>query len=386
MMSLSNTFDSFFMGGFECASHVRNDGRRLDLTASTQHDRFAVQDYRLTKASGMNTVRDGLRWHLIEQAPGHYDFSSWLPMLRAARDADLQVIWDICHYGWPNFIDVWSDGFVDGVANLAYAAARLHREETDAVPFFCPINEISFLAWATAEVGYFFPAEHARGAEMKRQLVRAAIAASQAVRSVDPRARLLWAEPLINVVDHGEDAIAAAAATADQFEAMDMISGLAAPELGGKIDYLDLVGLNYYPHNQWYHKGPTIPMGHHAYRDLAAMLVEVGQRYGRPVLLAETGAEGSGRASWLHYVCAEVVRAAEMGVKMEGICLYPIVQYPGWDNERRCETGLFGYADARGRRSVFEPLKLELQRQQAYLAQAFGLQPTIHMPGRARAA
>jgi hypothetical protein len=283
-------------------------------------------------------------------------------MLRAARDADVQVVWDICHYGWPSFIDVWSDGFVDGMAALAYAAARLHREESDAVPFFCPINEISFLAWATAQVGYFFPAERDRGIEMKRQLVRAAIASSQAIRSVDPRARLLWAEPLIQ------------------------IAGLAAPELGGKIDYLDLVGLNYYPHNQWYFEGPTIPMGHHAYRDLASMLVEVGQRYNRPILLAETGAEGSGRASWLHYVCGEVVRAADMGVKMEGICLYPIVQYPGWDNERRCETGLFGYANARGRRPVFEPLKLELQRQEAALTQAFGPQATIHMPGRARAA
>jgi hypothetical protein len=385
-MSLSNTFDSFFMGGFECATQVRNDGRRLDLTASTEHDRFVGQDYRLVKSHGLNTVRDGLRWHLIERTRGVYDFSSWLPMLRAARDADVQVVWDICHYGWPDFIDVWSDGFVDGMAGLAEAAARLHREESDAVPFFCPINEISFLAWATAQVGYFFPAEHGRGGEMKRQLVRAAIAASQAIRAVDPRARLMWAEPLINVVDHGEDAVAAAQATAGQFEAMDMIAGLAAPELGGRIDYLDLVGLNYYPHNQWYFEGPTIPMGHHAYRDLASMLVEVGTRYGRPVLLAETGAEGSGRASWLHYVCGEVVRAADMGVRMEGVCLYPIVQYPGWDNERRCETGLLGYADARGRRPIFDPLLLEMERQEDALARAFGAQPPVKLAKQARAA
>jgi hypothetical protein len=196
----------------------------------------------------------------------------------------------------------------------------------------------------------------------------------------------MWAEPLINVVDHGEDAVAAAQATAGQFEAMDMIAGLAAPELGGRPDYLDLVGLNYYPHNQWYYEGPTIPMGHHAYRDLASMLVEVGTRYGRPVLLAETGAEGSGRASWLHYVCGEVARAAEMGVRMEGVCLYPIVQYPGWDNERRCETGLFGYPDARGRRPVFDPLLLELERQEDALARAFGARPPVKLAKQARAA
>jgi hypothetical protein len=33
---------------------------------------------------GLLTVRDGLRWHLIEREPGRYDWSSWLPMLEAA--------------------------------------------------------------------------------------------------------------------------------------------------------------------------------------------------------------------------------------------------------------------------------------------------------------
>ncbi len=375
------------MGGFECATHVRNDGRRLDLTEATGHDRFVVQDYALAKQSGLDTVRDGLRWHLIERTPGVYDFSTWSPMLRAADDAELQVIWDISHYGWPDFIDVWSDAFVDGLAQLAHAAARRHREETDAVPFFCPINEISFLAWATAQVGYFFPAEVDRGHAMKRQLVRAAIAASQAVRSVDPRARLFWAEPLINVVPHTDAFSARAAQTSNaQFEAMDMLAGLAAPELGGRLDYLDLVGLNYYPHNQWYFEGPTIPVGHHAYRDLAPMLVDVVHRYGRPTLIAETGAEGASRPAWLHYICDEVARAAAMGARMEGVCLYPVLNYPGWDNERLCETGLFGYADGAGRRSVFNPLLNEMERQRAILADALDAQSSSRRAGRARAA
>ena len=56
----------------------------------------------------LRTVRDGLRWHLIETPPGHYDWSSFLPMLRAATAAGVQVIWDLCHYGWPDDIDIWS--------------------------------------------------------------------------------------------------------------------------------------------------------------------------------------------------------------------------------------------------------------------------------------
>ena len=32
-------FRSFFAAGFECSSHCRRDGRRLDLIAATGHDR-----------------------------------------------------------------------------------------------------------------------------------------------------------------------------------------------------------------------------------------------------------------------------------------------------------------------------------------------------------
>ncbi len=39
-------FQSFFQAGFECASHRRPDGRRLDLLAATGHDQHCEQDYR----------------------------------------------------------------------------------------------------------------------------------------------------------------------------------------------------------------------------------------------------------------------------------------------------------------------------------------------------
>jgi hypothetical protein len=34
----SRLFQSWFIGGFECSTHRRRDGRRLDLLASTCHD------------------------------------------------------------------------------------------------------------------------------------------------------------------------------------------------------------------------------------------------------------------------------------------------------------------------------------------------------------
>jgi GH35 family endo-1,4-beta-xylanase len=94
-------FQSFFMGGFECSTHRLRSGKRLDVTAATCHDKIAVADYQSLQQQGIYTVREGLRWHLIEQSPEKYDFSSAGPIIRAARDTKMQVIWDLFHYGWP---------------------------------------------------------------------------------------------------------------------------------------------------------------------------------------------------------------------------------------------------------------------------------------------
>jgi hypothetical protein len=353
-------FDSFFAAGFECSSHRRRDGRRLDLIAGTGHDRKATQDYSLARMHGMRTVRDGLRWHLIDDG-NHYDWSSFLPMLRAACAADVQVIWDLCHYGYPDHLQIWNAGFVESFARFAAAAARIVAAETDRIPFYCPVNEISYWAWAGGTVGRIGPGSQRRGSELKRQLVRSAIAAIEAIRAVDPRARFVHAEPLINVIARGNSYNEA------QFEAWDMLTGRIMPELGGRSDYLDIAGVNFYPDNQWRAKNSTIPMGHHLYRPLRELLAGVYERYGRPIYLAETGAERSGRAAWLYYVGGEVRAALRQGMPIEGLCLYPILDYPGWEDGRLCEAGLFSQLDRAGYRATCPDLADELARQQALI-------------------
>jgi hypothetical protein len=318
-------------------------------------------------------VRDGLRWHLIESSPGRYDWSSFLPMLRAAQGAGVQVIWDLCHYGWPDDIDIWSPEFVDRFARFAGAAARIVRDETDAVPFYCPVNEISFWAWAAGDAGKFLPATHGRAGELKRQLVRAAISGIEAVWAVDRRARIAHSDPIINVIsgsDEPRHREAAHGYHCSQFEARDMLAGRLAPELGGRPEYLDVVGVNFYSDNQWILGGPTVEFGNPRYRPLRELLAETWRRYERPLFIAETGAEGTTRAAWLYYVCGEVRAAIEDGVPVEGICLYPVVDYPGWENERHCEVGLLCRADEAGHRAVYAPLAEEIERQQALFAQA----------------
>jgi beta-glucosidase/6-phospho-beta-glucosidase/beta-galactosidase len=360
------SFKSFYMAGFECSSHRRrSDGVRLDLVAGTGHDRLVREDYRRCAEHGLLTVRDGLRWHLIEREPGRYDWSSWLPMLEAAGEHGVQVMWDLFHYGSPDHLDQGSEEFTRSYARFAAAAVRFHREVTGAAAIVCPLNEISFLAWA-AKNGVFPPiGEHRENGWLSRHLVGTAIAGMRAMREVDPDCRFIWAEPLINVAPQmAADAGEAEAKRLSQYQTYDMLSGRTAPELGGSPEWLDAVGLNFYADNQWYLEGSTIPLGRHDYRPLADMLEETYQRYRRPLLLTETGGEGSARPAWFHYVCGEVREAKRRGVPVQGICLYPVVSFPGWDDGREREFGLFSAPRADGSREVYRPLAEELCRQQ----------------------
>jgi hypothetical protein len=362
-------FQSFFMGGFECSTHLRTDGRRHDLLAATRHDVLAEQDYRQLAEHGIRTVRDGIRWHLIEPgASGQYDWSSVLPMLHAGQATGTQVIWDLCHYGWPDGLDIFSSAFVDRFEQYARGFARLHVAEIGQAPLVCPVNEMSFLAWAGGEVGIMNPDTRQRGVELKRQLVRATIAATQAIREVAPEARLMAIEPLIHLVPReGEDPRPVEAYLELQFQAWDMLAGRFEPALGGSPELLDVIGVNYYWNNQEEYGGRPLPPDDPRRRPLSAMLADAHARYQRPIFLAETSIEGDGRAAWLRHVGEELRAALRGGVPIEGACLYPVLSHPGWDDDRYCANGLLEMEVREGRRVEHAPLADELRHQQALL-------------------
>jgi beta-glucosidase/6-phospho-beta-glucosidase/beta-galactosidase len=337
------------MGGFEGACHINRSGRRLDLIAATQHDVQAAADYRLVRAVGMATVRDGVRWPSVEHG-GSYDFSSFVPMLQAALAEQVQVIWTLCHYGWPDDLDVFSAAWVDRFARYCGAVARVVADHTDQVPIYSPINEISFLCWAAGDVGGFIhPHARERGNELKRQLVRGAAAGIEAIWNVDGRARIVHVDPVIKVFPRRDrpDLVAEALQyDQSQFDAWDMLSGRTEPQLGGRPEYLDVMGLNFYHSNQWEHGGDRLRWEDEP-RDerwvpLHQLLAGLYQRYQRPICLGETSHFGSGRARWIREIGKEIAAALRAGVPVEGVCLYPVIDRPDWEDANHWHnSGLF---------------------------------------------
>jgi beta-glucosidase/6-phospho-beta-glucosidase/beta-galactosidase len=331
-------FDSFFLAGFESACHINKAGMRLNMLEATQHNCQVFHDYELLRSVNIRTVRDGTCWPLIERAGG-FDFSSVVPMVEAANRLDMQVIWNVFHYGYPDDLDIFSAAFVDRFARYCKSLAQFIHDHTGRPPFYTIINEISFMAWAAGDVGYIHPFGIGRGMELKRQLVQAAIAGMEGIWQVNPRARMVQSEPVIHVVaphDRPDLVDPAAAQRAGQFEAWDMIIGKMEPALGGDPRYLDIMGLNYYHANQWEHPDRRLPWEENPRDDrwvsLDQLLAEVYDRYRRPLFIGETSHFGVGRGPWLTEVAEEVRQAMYRGVPVEGITIYPIIDRPDWDN------------------------------------------------------
>lgn len=373
-------FDSFWMGGFESACQINTRGVRIDMLAATQHDAQVLEDYQLVRSVGIRTVRDGVRWPCVETSPGHYDWSTFLPMVRAARRSGVQVLWNLLHYGWPPDIDILSGAFVERFARYCRAAAQLVKNETDAPPVYVPVNEISFLSWAVGHRGIIQPVVLGRGWEIKQQLVRAAIAGMEAVWNVDPRARFAHVDPIIHIIpprDRPDLAEQAARQREAQFQSWDMLAGRLCPELGGNIKYLDMVGVNYYHANQF--ETPDVRLRWEdeprddRFLSFHRLLDEIHQRYGRPFFVAETSHFGEGRARWIEEIAQELYVARLQGIPVGGVCLYPIIDRPDWEDDGHWHnSGLWDLVpDARGRlaRVPCMPYLHALHASQALLAE-----------------
>jgi hypothetical protein len=198
------------------------------------------------------------------------------------------------------------------------------RAETGEAPLLCPVNEISFVAWSGGSTGHMNPFAVGKGNELKRQVVRAALAGTRAARAAAPGALVFAIEPRIHIVPRPEreDDIAEVERLNDgQWHAWDMLLGRREPELGGAEDMLDAVGVNLYWNNQWVHQGsygvPLSPCDER-WRPLRRLLADVHARYRRPLFVAETSCEGDRRAAWFRYVAEEVREALRTGLPVEG--------------------------------------------------------------------
>jgi beta-glucosidase/6-phospho-beta-glucosidase/beta-galactosidase len=306
---------------------------------------------------GIAVSREGIPWPMVD-SQGAFNFSLLDPFIDAMNATKIVPIWDLCHYGYPDDLDPLSDEFVSRFAAYCRAAAEYVIPKIRGPHFFTPINEMTFFSYCAGEWGWIAP--YCTTRESRRKLLialcRAAIAGVKAIREIDPGARMVHVDPLVQVVAprHRPDLIDTARheTEVDTFLAWDILFGKEHAEFGGSPDVLDIVGVNNYSFGQMEYRenGPHAALEPDDDRivPLCDLLESVWKRYQRPIVISETSGMGKGRADWLKDVMEESLAAVDRGVELHGICLFPGVDMPDWHTGEWLHNGICDLVEENG--------------------------------------
>lgn len=331
------------MGGFECTDQQNAFGYRVDLTSQTAHDRFLNEDYAKLDGLKIKTVREGIRWSQVEKKAYNYDWSSVDYFIKTAAKHNIQIVWDICHFGFPDDLTPLHPMFARRFAHVCEHFVRHYRELVPDGPLIVtPINEVSFLSWLGGDVRGTSPYTINLGWEVKYHLMKAYIEGIERMKMVDPAIRIMTTEPLINVspgfTDHSEIILKAQSQHNAQYEVLEILSGRLCPELRGRPEYVDIIGINFYYNNQWISEPyETLPWGdnppHPLWRPLSDLVNEVFLKYGRPIVVSETSHPGEDRPAWIRAVGDECNKILNQNIPLWGCCIYPLIDRPDWDHQ-----------------------------------------------------
>ena len=371
-------FPTFFISGFECSTFRWKDQGRRNLIEETQHHTHAREDYARLRDFGIAVAREGIPWPMVDR-DGQYDFTPIDPMIDSMNESQILPIWDLCHYGYPDDLDPFSDSFTDRFARYCRAAAEYVIPRLSGPLFFTPINDITFFSFCGGEWGWAAPYRKTKEDrfQLRRSLCRAAIAGVKAIREVDPEARMVNIDPLVQVVaprDRPDLKEAAHHETyVDTFLAWDILCGREHPELSGSPEVLDIVGANNYSFGQMEYRehGPHQALDPHDDRilPLCDLLSRVWERYRRPMIIGETSGMNEGRAAWLKDVMEESLAAVDRGIDLHGVCLFPAVDMPDWHTGEWLHNGICDLIEEEGdlKRAPDDAYVEELRRWQKEL-------------------
>lgn len=342
-------FPTFFLSGFECSTFLWKDKKRRNLVTEIQHDQFVESDYALLRHLGIAVAREGVPWPMVDKH-GVYDFSCIDPMIEAMNKQKILPIWDLCHYGYPDDLDPYSDTFTERFAAYCKAVAEYVIPKLKGPYFFTPINEITFFSFCGGEWGWVAPYRNTKEDRysLRQALCKAAIAGVKAIREVEPGARMVNIDPLVQIVaprDRPDQEEAAWKETyVDTFLAWDILYGKEHPEYGGSPEILDIVGANNYSFGQMEYRehGPhaALPPDDDRIKPLCELLRTVWDRYHLPMIIGETSGMNEGREDWLRDVMEESLAAVNEGIDLHGVCLFPAVDMPDWHTGEWLHNGL----------------------------------------------
>lgn len=338
-----------FVGGFETTYMPAAD---VDIgEASGLLGRWS-EHLDALRAAGVTRVRYPVRWHRVAQEAGAFDWSGTDRELAELRERGIDPIVDLVHHtSYPRRL---AGGFSDpGFADELRAFVRAFGERYPWIPAYTLFNE-PFATLFLAGHRSLWPPFDSGMAGLARLASTVLPAVSEAWRMLDqllPTAEHVWIDTCeSHEGTPGSPARHAELANDRRHLLLDLALGhdldSQRPALASLIDSggaalldlppvrVDVLGLDYYPHSEWWYTegGGTAPSP--APRGFAAVAGDYHRRYGLPMLLAETNVRGfpSDRATWLKYMVEQYELAVASGIPLSGFTWFPMLDSSDWDS------------------------------------------------------
>ena len=346
--------------GIECSAPVIAGGLRRDELRLTGHWDRVEEDLDLVVALGITHLRYGIPFHVVAADARRFDWAWTDRAMAAIRERAIEPIVDLVHFGVPDDLTGFGDPGLPA-RFIAYASAFADRYPW--VRWYTPVNEPLITALGSAKRGWW----NERAVD-DRSFVRAlenvatcAVEGMRLVRKRRPDAIFLQSEAC-EAFAPADPAVATHVAHAAhlnrlRFVAFDLTYGRPVDEpmaawlevngLGrDRLDWFEangsdagaIVGLDYYPGNERIvdreRESPAPER-----RGFAAVAREYQERYGLPIMLAETNTTDDRAIGWFTELWNDTVRLVGDGVPMVGFCWYSLTDQVDWDTCLREPNG-----------------------------------------------
>lgn len=380
-------------GGLEC-SVVRRRGGTVDQTRQSGHD-GRPEDLDAFAALGIRAIRYPVLWERV--APKGLDRIDWRwadERLGRLRALDVRPIAALLHHGHgPRGIDLLHPEFPERFA--AYAGTVAERYPwLDA---YTPVNEPLTTARFCGLYGVWHPHKRSRGvfSRLLVNQIRGTVLAMQAIRRVNPAARLVQTEDLGRCHSTPRLAYQAAHENERRWLTFDLLCGRVGrdhplwryltdgePEVARALDEIadqpcppDVLGIDHYLTSERYlderlDRYPGVrPAGNgrHRYVDVEAIRVLAGgpvgiealmeeawQRYRLPLAMTEVhnGSSREEQLRWLKEAWEAALALRSRGVDCRAVTAWALLGLYDWNSLLTRSDGFYetGVFDVRGPR------------------------------------
>ena len=340
--------------GFECSAPVVRGGIRQDELRKTGHWLRYEEDFDLVSSFGIRFVRWGVPFHVVARSDNASEFDwRWTDTaLAALRDAGLEPILDLLHFGLPDDITAVGDPRLIGRFETF---ARGVAERYPWVRYYTPVNEPLVTAVLSAEAGLWN--ERARDQRSfvaaLDNLVYCAVRGMEIIRERRPDAIFLQSDACSNyeAIDAAgeerarflnEQAFVAWDLTYGRRPDTEITTWLTSNGMSeGRLEWFlehgstagCIVGHDYYRGNEWL-VGSGLKPRRAGTRRLGylALARRSLSRYGLPFMISETNIAGALAPRWLTETWNDALTLRAEGAPIRGITWYGFVDHVDWDS------------------------------------------------------